>query len=99
MRIKIANPLRFYCFVLVFVCFSCLFTSTFLPEVRGKSEVQYETVYIQSGDTLWSIAETYRPQHIKLQQFIREIKKHNKMDNAMLYAGTTLQIPVYSENS
>ncbi len=97
MKIRIANPLRFYCFILVFVCFSCLFTSTFLPSVRSKSELQFEVVYVNPGDTLWSIAETYKPEHIKLQQFLREIKTHNGMDSAMLYAGSTLLVPMYPE--
>ena len=98
MRIKITNPLRFYCFILVFVCFCCLFTSAFLPSVRSKSDLQFETVYVNSGDTLWSIAETYKPDYINLQQFMREIKMHNGMDGAMLYEGSTLLVPMYPGN-
>lgn len=98
MKIKIANPLRFYCFILVLVCFSCLFTSLFFPSVRSKSELQFEVVYVNSGDTLWSIAETYKPDYVNLQQFMREIKTHNGMDNAMLYEGTTLLVPMYPGN-
>lgn len=97
MNIKIRNPLRFYCFILVSMCFLSLLTSAFLPEVHGQADMQYETVHIRSGDSLWSIAETYKPEHIKLQSFIREIKECNQMEEALVYAGTTLLVPVYPE--
>lgn len=97
MRIRICNPLRFYCFILVFMCFLSLLTPVVFFGVRGESEQAYETVYVRSGDTLWTIAETYKPKHKNLQSFLHEIKECNQMTDAMVYSGTTLLIPVYPE--
>ncbi|RAP23915.1 hypothetical protein C2W64_02991 [Brevibacillus laterosporus] len=53
-------------------------------------------ITIQSGDTLWSIAEAYKEKSgLTARELIEEIMKQNHLDNPMIYAGNDLIIPTY----
>ena len=94
MRLKIANPLRFYCFVLLAVCLFCVLVPSFF-NVHGETEVEYEVFTVSCGDTLWGIAELYKPETTSLRSFVREIMECNDMIGSAIYPNSTLLIPVY----
>ncbi len=80
--------------------FSFLFTATFVVfiliysiSVSGHEEPQYRTVTVQSGDTLWSIAEKYG-NNSDIRKYIYNVKKINNMNSSDLYENTTILIPV-----
>lgn len=73
-----------------------------LPErtaAAGNSDLHtytIESVKIEYGDSLWSIAsEYYTEEFCSLSNFITEIKRMNGLSSDTLYAGNYLLIPQY----
>ena len=52
-------------------------------------------IYINEGDTLWGIAQQYKPNFMDIREYIHEIQKLNNLDN--LYAGDVIQIYTWGE--
>lgn len=47
-------------------------------------------IYIENGDTLWNIAQQYKPNFMDIREYVYEIKQLNDID--MIYAGDIIQI-------
>lgn len=56
-----------------------------------------ETVTVQCGDTLWSIAAEYKPANRDLREFVYEIAADNGVKDCEIFVGQTLLVPI-SEN-
>lgn len=57
----------------------------------------YTSIEVQSGDTLWSIAQNYKGEHYKnAQEYIREVMQMNALRNDQLVTGQHLIVPYYS---
>lgn len=62
------------------------------------TKTEYKTMYVNSGDTLWSIATRlqnnsyYKGKDVRF--IINDIKAINKLDNSNLSANQELKIPV-----
>jgi LysM repeat protein len=56
------------------------------------TETTTETITVHSGDTLWSIAETYAEGDVRA--YISRIKKLNNIDSALIYPGQQLKVIV-----
>ncbi|MFX3674008.1 MAG: LysM peptidoglycan-binding domain-containing protein [Paenisporosarcina sp.] len=55
-------------------------------------EESYNEIFINDGDSLWTLAEQYRgntPKHT----WIAEVMAANQLKNQMIHAGDTLKIP------
>ena len=63
-------------------------------ESNAKNEVI--AVFVQSGDTIWSIAKEYKPDDKSLNEFVYEISANNGIKDGNIYAGQTLYVPVES---
>lgn len=53
-----------------------------------------QTYTISKGETLWSIARRYKPEHMPYEQYLYELKKTNNEDISKLYPGQTITILV-----
>lgn len=76
-------------FVLSLVCA----TSTF-----SHKETEYISLSVESGDTLWSIAEklqTYNDYYLDkdIRYIISDIKSINNLESSNIYVGQELMIP------
>jgi hypothetical protein len=56
--------------------------------------VEYMNLEIMSGDTLWSIAETYMSDSIDIRVSVYELCRINNISADQLQAGMTIQVPV-----
>lgn len=56
-------------------------------------EASERSIVVVSGDSLWRIAEAYKPAGESVQKFIDKIKKLNKMRSSVLYEGELLYLP------
>lgn len=55
----------------------------------------YESVLINNGDTLWSIAKEYNTSDISTNDYIDEIKTINGLTGDSINGGNYILIPVY----
>lgn len=64
---------------------------------RASSEINsyYQSVRIQSGDTLWSIAEEYCPDTQDINDYIEDIKSINNIRNNTIKAGDYIIVSIY----
>ena len=69
-----------------------LMMGTFKAE--GSSRTTYETITVQDGDTLWAIAETYKPAGKDIRDFIYEICDYNNISAGAIYHGQDIIIPI-----
>lgn len=56
---------------------------------------QVETIRVAPNETLWAIAEEYKPDFMDTRDYIYEIKELNNMQDTYLYMGDELYIYTY----
>ena len=87
----------------IIIIFSIIFCIICFEKIsfsnNNKTEIQYEEICVEYGDSLWSIAcyEQENNPYFKnkdVREVIYQIKKINKLSNCNLYANQTLKIPV-----
>ena len=64
--------------------------------INGQSHETYEANLLHAveyGDTLWSIANTYKGEDVSTGEFVYEIKKINSMKTSEIMPGDLLIIP------
>jgi hypothetical protein len=64
----------------------------FAHGVQGTAPVEYDTVTVQPGDTLWSLAERRYPGE-DVRTRVAEIERANGLGDAVLHSGQTLRLP------
>ena len=63
----------------------------------SRMEYRIASVQIQSGDTLWAIAEKYYTKEFSnVRSYVKEIKRMNGMQDDILYAGGYILVPYYT---
>lgn len=58
----------------------------------------YKNIEIQSGDSLWKIAEMYNNSDMDIREYIHEIKKINGMRSNDIKSGNSLIIVYFSDS-
>ncbi|MBR2546933.1 MAG: LysM peptidoglycan-binding domain-containing protein [Eubacterium sp.] len=61
---------------------------------EGSSKTSYEMITVQYGDTLWEIAECYKPADKDIRDFMYEICDYNNISAGEIFQGQNLMIPV-----
>lgn len=64
---------------------------------RAKPSCRVESYGIDYGDTLWKIAEEYKPDSVAYSEYINTLYKLNEGLTAEIYPGQAILIPVYEE--
>ncbi len=62
---------------------------------QGSKPIEYRSITIQKGDTLWSIVKSYQLNEIDPRKMISQIKRVNGLKNAILQPGQTINIPSF----
>ena len=91
---RITSRSRFIAFVAIsIILFTMIFNFAFtLNTAQSEAVDQYIKVGVMSGDTLWSIAETYMPD-MDTREAVYIIKQVNGLDSNIISAGAVLEIP------
>lgn len=64
---------------------------------KSKGKKYYSSIYIEHGDTLWSIAKKYANEEYEtIEEYIEELKQMNGLENERIIAGNYLTISYYS---
>jgi LysM repeat protein len=77
--------------VMAFMIGGFIFNAT----VSGAVEPALETVLIQPGDTIWAIADVYRPENSDTRAYVKKICNLNDIEPGKIYPGQTIQVPIY----
>ena len=92
---RITAPLRFICFIVIVMLIAIMAFGNIskVNIVHGSAATEYTTVTVESGDTLWSIAEEYAPENVDTRKVVYEIRKANNMDTSNINVGQEIKIP------
>ncbi len=95
---KVVNKFRFTVFVVLTIVILTTAVNFALGfnTAASLTRTDYMDVQIVSGDTLWSIAENYMPQDMDTREAVYKLCKVNDISASELYAGMTIQIPIYN---
>ena len=82
------------------VCIILIVNKTQIHEVKAGNSVQlnkyYKTITIQSGDTLWSIAQEYNMDDSKsTKDYVEELMSMNNLHNDNITAGQKLLVTYF----
>ncbi|WP_256131058.1 cell division suppressor protein YneA [Anaerovorax odorimutans] len=84
----------------MFIVLTLLITATAATTILGfnnadgMTKQEYIQVQVESGDTLWSIADQYMPADMDRRESVYIISQTNETSASELYPGQTLKIPV-----
>ena len=95
--LKVKSRVRFTAFVLImlFAVTGLFNTMLGLNDALGLTKQEYIEVSINSGDTLWTIAEQYMPSDMDIRKAVHIIKNVNEIDS-QLQPGQTILVPEYA---
>ncbi len=96
------NNIIFAVFTMVLVVTCAIMISGFGSESEASKGQNYEKYYmsyeVQTGDTLWSIAQIYTVNcNQDITSYINEIISSNHLNDSTIQSGTFLIIPYYME--
>jgi len=81
---------------LFFVLATSVFSARHAAYAESVSNVTYETIRVQSGDSLWSLAEEYPIEGLSTQETSDIIRNVNHLEHGSLAAGAHLKVPARS---
>lgn len=81
---------------LFFVLATSIFSARHAAYAESASNVTYETVRVQSGDSLWSLAQEHPIEGLSTQETSDMIRSVNRLEHGSLDAGAHLKVPARS---
>lgn len=81
---------------LFFVLATSIFSARHAAYAESVSNVTYETVRVQSGDSLWSLAQEHPIEGLSTQETSDMIRDVNHLEHGSLDAGAHLKVPARS---
>lgn len=81
---------------LFFVLATSVFSARHAAYAESVSNVTYETIRVQPGDSLWSLAEEYPIEGLSTQETSDMIRNVNHLEYGSLAAGAHLKVPARS---
>ncbi len=81
---------------LFFVLATSVFSARHAAYAESVSNVTYETIRVQPGDSLWSLAEEYPIEGLSTQETSDIIRNVNHLEHGSLAAGAHLKVPARS---
>ena len=73
-----------------------VFTARNAAYADSIANVTYESVRVQAGDSLWSLAEEYPVEGLSTQETSDMIRSVNHLERGSLNAGAVLKVPARS---
>lgn len=87
---KIVNFPRFIISISIIACVASFFISMATAQVFSADIVEYDSVIVAKGETLWEIASQLNGD---TQENIYNIKMKNNLESSIIYEGQTLLVP------
>ncbi|MDD2216134.1 MAG: LysM peptidoglycan-binding domain-containing protein [Eubacteriales bacterium] len=94
-KYRIKSHLRFSAFVtILFIAVVFIVgITTGMDQVASLSKPTYETILIQTGDTLWDLAKTYGPDNQDIRKTVHSICVINNIAPQDIQPGQSIRIP------
>ncbi len=93
-RYRIKNKYRFITFVALMVIMASMVMGAVFPvSAAHEQEANYREVKVQTGDTLWNIANVYGDGSRDVREIIYEICEINNVNAGSIYPGQVLKVP------
>lgn len=89
MKLRIVKPKRFALMVAVLILITCL-----CSYAACKPSYEVCEVTVCEGDSIWSIADAYTDESEDIRKVIHNIRELNGLEDAVVYPGDTLLIPL-----
>ncbi len=95
-HLHIVNRFRFTVFMASVILIVSMLIGLLIGSFNasGSTKHSYETITVQSGDTLWTIAEQYKPDSQDIRDYIYEVCDRNDIKAGDLVQGMDIEIPV-----
>ena len=95
-KYRIKSRLRFTIFIVILLLMTVTAANAVLGfyNADGLTEQEYMQIQVESGDTLWSIADEYMPDDMDRRESVHIISSANDINASQLYPGQILDIPV-----
>lgn len=96
-KYRIKSKIRFTLFMTIamLLVFSAAGTIIGANNVESLTKITYSEVKVQTGDTLWDLAQEFGPDDKDVREIVYEICKLNKISAGSIHPGQTILIPVY----
>ena len=93
-RIIVINRARLIIFISMLLIL--IYPAIMFAVGRPSNDIQetYIKVYVEPGDTLWSIAKTYLPSETDIRDYINNIKKTNHLHSSLIIEGDYILVPL-----
>lgn len=94
-KYRIISKGRFIFFLAIPVIL--FFSFLFGMKVNAKNEIDlvFKSIYVENGDTLWSISNKYAPKSTDLRDYIDNVMEINQLKTSMLKPGQMLNVPIF----
>ncbi len=94
-KYRVANKARFTAFIAITMVLLTFIIGTALGynNVVGASNKEFVQVRVESGDTLWGLAQEYGPADMDVRNVVYEICRLNGISADTLQAGQYITIP------
>jgi nucleoid-associated protein YgaU len=96
-KYRIKSKFRFTLFMTIAILMMISITGTVIGANNAESLTKpvYSEIIVQSGDTLWNLAEEFGPDNKDIREVIFEICELNDISADSIQPGQTILIPVY----
>lgn len=94
-KFTILSTWRFTLFLSVIILILLTAFLLLFNHTDAKNLIQYRSIQVRQGDTLWAIAGNWAPEGMDIREYICKIKKANGMERSDIYAGEELLLPIY----
>ncbi len=92
-----ASYVIFTAIAVIFIVFTLYSNKSNAQSQDGASYKYFHKIYVESGDTLWSIASENKSDKESTTEYIKEVKSINNLKSDDLYAGQMIVVPYYEE--
>lgn len=83
--------------VIICVCLVSGFSAQARDINKPVSYKYFKSIYIEEGDSLWSIGQEYADEHYtSVASYINEVKRMNSLESDSIKTGNYLIVPYYS---
>lgn len=96
-KYRIKSKIRFTLFITLLLLFFFSSVGTALGAYNSESLTKpvYTEILVQSGDTLWNLAQEFGPDNLDTRAVVYEICKINEITADSIFPGQKILIPAY----